>query len=511
MSSAQRPVTQYRKFTLRSNQLDQKYDVILVGAGIGGLVCAAYLAKFGVKVLVVERHAVPGGLCSFFKRKGFYFDAGANYFGGLGDPKTFGGIILRALNLDAEFLQLDPVFHLHFPGMDLGLPAALDSHIRYLQDLFPKESEQIPPFFKEMLQVYRHFYRGKKNSELLARYESSSYQDVLDSYFEDERLKAVLSATTGYIGRFPNRVSAIGMASMMMSYFYDGGFIMRGGSQMLPDSIMRRFVSYGGHMVLNDGVNRILLDENHRAEGVVLESGAKVMAKVVVSNADAKQTFLDMIGEERVHEEYIRDLKYFRESISCFILYLGLQCDDALLQGKQGWYFQSFSMNDYGNPPFYLAIPTLYDKTLAPEGHHIVSATTVYIEPPIDDHDWADEERWMRYKTKGNQKTFERLEQIIPGITERIVIKDSATRRTIYRYTLNSRGAMYGWEMSPDQFGENRLPIDTPIDNLFLCGHWTSIGSGVLSVAACGFHVARAVQKKLEEMESAQMSSIQLC
>ncbi len=88
-----------------------------------------------------------------------------------------------------------------------------------LQERFPRERDHIQAFFKELLRVYRHFYRGKKVSALLESYRWSSYQNMLDDYFFDAKLKAILSATVGYIGVHPNRASAISMAAMLMSYF----------------------------------------------------------------------------------------------------------------------------------------------------------------------------------------------------------------------------------------------------------------------------------------------------
>ena len=221
--SQQRPRTSYRKLTIRPAQLSTEYDVVVVGAGIGGLICGAYLMKSGAKVLIVDRHWVPGGLCSFFKRKGFYFDAGAHYFGSIGDRKSFGGMLLRGLDLDVEFIRVDPVDILHFPDETIELPADFELHIELLESRFPRERENIRAFFRETLRIYRHFYRGKQKSEILERYRWCSYQELLDRYFQDAKLKAILSATAPYIGTSANRVSAIGMASMIMSYFYDGG------------------------------------------------------------------------------------------------------------------------------------------------------------------------------------------------------------------------------------------------------------------------------------------------
>jgi prolycopene isomerase len=493
LSLWQRPRPSYRKFTIRPAQLADEYDVIVIGAGIGGLTCGAYLAKFGAKVLIVERHWVPGGLCSFFKRKGFYFDAGAHYFGSLGNQKGFGGMLLRPLELDVEFIPIDPVDIFHFPDKTMAFPANIELHIERLQEYFPHERESIHAFFKEMLRIYRHFYRGKQDSEVLNSYKNALYQKVLDQYFQDAKLKAILSATIGYLGVYPARVSVIGMAAMMMSYFYDGGYIARGGSQALPDSLMRRFVAEGGDLLLNTAVERITINEKNQATGVILASGEEVRARVVISNADAQQTFLQLIGEKHVDAAYVQVLKSFRESNSCFVLYLGIACEDETLRGKRGWYWDSYQMNRPENIPLYVAIPTLEDKSLAPPGHHILTATTIYDEPPIDDEQWYTEDRWIEYKQRCSEETLKRLNQIIPGLSRRVVVQESATRRTIYRYSLNSRGAMYGWESNPGQYWLNRLPIQTQFENLFLCGHWTLTGPGVVSVVACGFLVARTV------------------
>jgi phytoene dehydrogenase-like protein len=492
---ATRPVTSYRRYSIGRAQLASAYDVVIVGAGVGGLACGAYLAKAGVSVLVVERHSIPGGLCSFFKRRQFYFDAGAHFFGSLGDPRSFGGLLLRPLALDVEFIRIDPVDIFHFPDETVELPADYESHLALLQRSYPLEGPAIRAFFQKLMRIYRHFNRGKDDSEMLRRYRYASFQELLDEHFSDRKLKAVLSATAGYIGVNARQVSAIAMASMMMSYFYDGGYIARGGSQAIPDSLMRCLAGAGGQLLLNSPVKRIVIDDSGMATGIVLSSGERVRARVVVSNADARHTFCALIGEDRLPPEYLRVLQGYRESNSCFVLYLGVRCDDDMLRGKRGWYYNSYDMNDADNTPLYVAINSLEDRSLCPPGFHIVTATTLYAgEPATDGHRWYDDDRWTDYKVRCEQRTLAWLEQIIPGLSERVVVRESATRQTIYRYTASSRGAMYGWESSPGQVWLNRLPMNTPYDNLFLCGHWTAAGSGVISVIASGFRVARTVQ-----------------
>jgi len=434
-------------------------------------------------------------LCSFFKRKGFYFDAGAHYFGSLGDSKSFGGLLLRALDLDTQFIRMDPVDILQYPDRLLRLPSGLDTHVELLQGSFPGERDSIARFFQELLRIYRHFYRGKRNSELLARYRWASYQDILDQFLADRQLKSILSATVGYIGISPSRVSAIAMAAMVMSYWYDGGYLARGGSQSLPDSLMRRFAQNGGHLLLNTPVERILVADGNKVTGVVLAAGREVRARVVVSNADAKQTFFRLLGPEQVESNYLEHLAFCRESASCFVVYLGIRCDDHMLQDVRGWHWDSYQIDDPANIPLYIATPTLEDKSLCPAGHHILTATTLFDQPRDAVGNTVVD--WKEHKRDLECKTMSRLEKIVPGITDRVVVKESATPRTIHRYTQNSTGAMYGWEASPDQFWLNRLPVQTPIQSLYLCGHWTTTGPGVISVVGCGFLSARMALESL--------------
>jgi all-trans-retinol 13,14-reductase len=241
---------------------------------------------------------------------------------------------------------------------------------------------------------------------------------------------------------------------------------------------------------LNTPVERIEVSGD-RVDAVVLQSGQTIRARAFVSNADAQQTFFQLIGDAHLDQDYARRLRGSRLSTSCFVLYLGLACDDERLLGKRGWHWDSYEVNDPAAVPLYVAIPSLHDRSLCPTGHHILTATTVYPEPSFDSDGWTE------FKTACERTTLARLENIIPGVSGRVVVKESATRQTIHHYTLNAEGAMYGWESSPDQYWANRLPSETPFDNLWLCGHWTSTGPGVVAVVASGFMVARTVLQAL--------------
>jgi len=487
----------YRRCVVPTSEIAAQYDAVVIGAGIGGLVCAAHLALGGRTVLLVERHKIPGGLCSFFKRKGFYFDAGAHYFGGLGNPNRFVGVMLRPLKLDLTLVAHDPVEILHFPDQDLELPANYFDYVNLLRRLFPEEGQAISAFFEESLRVYRHQYRARE-SKLLIGYRAISFQDKLDSIFASRRLKGILGSSVGFIGVRPDQVSAAAMVTLMMSYHYDGGYQALGGSQSVPDSLMWRLKELGGHLLLDTPVKRLIVENGRRITGIELASGQRVQAGIVVSNVDARQTFLRLIGEKHLDRDFRERLQSYRESNSLKILYLGVKCDAEMLRGKRGWYWDSYALNDPTNRFRYIATPTLEDPSLAPPGHHILTVSSVCTEH-VDDDGEMYTDKWSRRRAEYEAEVLLWLSKIIPGIVECVVTRDTATRRTVHRYTANSRGAVYGWDCAPGQFGRDRLEIETPFENLFLCGHWTEPGPGVAAVAFSGAMAARRAMKAMDE------------
>ena len=130
------------------------YDVIVIGAGIAGLVCAAFLAKGGKKVLILEQHSIPGGYCTSFKRKGFNFDAAVHHIGGCGKWGIVGRCF-KTLGIEMDFYPLDPMDHLIFPHFSIEIPADLDEYIVRLQACYSLERDKIKDFFRDFIKLYR--------------------------------------------------------------------------------------------------------------------------------------------------------------------------------------------------------------------------------------------------------------------------------------------------------------------------------------------------------------------
>lgn len=466
-------------------QLAPSYDVIVIGAGIGGLVCGTFLTKASKKVLIIEQHHTPGGYCTSFKRKGFIFDSAVHHIGGCGRWSIVGRC-LKELNISMEFYRLDPMDSLFFPSMSFDIPAEIDEYIALLKQKYPAEKDSIGSFFKDFTKLYWATINDDENSPLINKYKGLTFKETLDEFFDNDELKMLLSAQWGYVGSPPNEVSTIGMCQMLVNYLKDGAYYPKGGTQKFADAITKRFTELGGQLLLSSKVEKILFN-NKVATGVKLDDGREIQADAIVSNIDAKQTFLKLAREE-IDNAYLHKLYNMKESTSFFLLYLGLGPDVNLSNLKRGFYHSDTSFSKDGWK--YISVPTRVDSTLAPGGKQIISVV-VSLRNSYDDI-----QDWDTFKEDMKNSTIKFLETYVPNLSRSIEVIEAATPKTLERYTLNSKGAAYGWAVTPDQTWRERLPHETPIENLYLAGHWTNPGPGVCAVVSSGWRAANLILRK---------------
>jgi len=471
-------------FSLNKSEMKPKYDIIVLGAGIAGLICGTFIAKQGKKVLIIEQHSIPGGYCTSFKRKGFIFDSAVHHIGGCGKWSVVGRC-LKELDININFQQLDPMDSIHFPSFSIDIPAEIDDYVDLLKERFPSEKEQLALFFKEFTRLYRATFSTEKHKMLL-KYQDLTFKEMLDNFFTDEQLKMTLSAQWGYIGSPPHEVSAIGMCQMLVNYLKDGAYFPVGGTQNFADAITQKFIDYGGQIMLSSSVDGMLTDGNI-IKGVTTKKGEEIQAEIFVSNIDPKQTFFSLLDKNIVDDSYIRKIENMKESVSFFLLYLGLDNKIDLKGLKRGFYHTSNDLTFSDNDWFYISVPTEVDPSLAPDNKQIISVVVSSRE------NYDDIDDWVAYKDKMKKHTINYLENFVPEIQDHIEVIDAATPKTLYRYTLNTKGAAYGWAVTVDQTWSNRLSHTTPFKNLFLAGHWTNPGPGICAVVSSGWRVANMI------------------
>jgi phytoene desaturase len=490
-----------RPFTgLRGKQPERSYDAVIIGAGIGGLICANLLAREGLRVLLVEQHYMVGGYCSTFRRKGYIFDAATHFYPLLGNPASLTGQLLLELGVTNGWIKMDPVDNFHFPdGTSFSVPADFESYLANLKAQFPAEEGALDQFFAVVREVYRHgllhYFRWRETSHL-ERYRRTTVREALDSFFRDEKLKLLLTADCGHWGATPARTSFIFDSMLRLSYFL-GNYYPRGGSQAFADELAQRFEERGGHILMSSRVVRILV-KNGTARGVSIETGrarspVQVRAGVVVSNADLLLTLERMLGPEHVDRQQLAALGRLRPTHPCFLVHIGLRdIETEVLRAAHGYHWDSWDSEQVASRAFKIFVPTLYEPAVAPPGGHIV------IVQKLTNVDYEAMTDWPAHKAEVEAYVMRNLERVMPGFSEKVVVRLSASALTSHRFTLNHQGAMLGWEMSPDQLGAHRPALDGLLPNLYFVGHWTQPGGGITPVIVSAMQVAKLITRCAE-------------
>lgn len=498
--------------------IKDKYDVIVIGAGIGGLTCGALLAKKGLSVLVTEQHSIPGGYCTSFKGKGFTFDVGTDLFPG-GEKGEVIHDTLNALGLidEIEFIKLaSPI---RIVGSDYNLPLMpLEGLGKELKAMFPNEALSVDAFIRDC---------RASTSELLAladtsldllglmgkmglilkfifkstrfrKYSSMSYQQVLTKFFKEPKLRAILGAVLDYDPGWA--------ASSQMLVGFPGAFYYpKGGAQVMADVFAKGVTKHGGDLALKTLVRKIVV-EDKKAIGVELANGKIIGSRYVVSNADGRQTFLNLVGEQHLNPKFVRELRETRLTEPLFLVSLGVDIDLKAMgfNGTSIVYNRSDDIDDlWSSDPekcsLWIMMHSLRNPSQAPEGMATVQLMTPF---PYDymgywkrNTDGTRGKEYIELKETLAEKLITAVEKIIPQLSQHIVYKDIATPLTFERYTLNSEGASHGWFPTP---GAKMRSQKTPIKNLYQAGHWTFPGFSIFSVVISGKNAAQLVLKEVK-------------
>jgi phytoene dehydrogenase-like protein len=490
---------------LRGQSPEPSYDAVIIGAGIGGLICANLLAREGLRVLLVEQHYMVGGYCSTFRRKGFTFDAATHFYPLLGNPATITGKLLVELGVNNGWVKMDPVDHFHFPdGSTFAVPADFDIYLDKLKQEFPHEAESLDQFFALVREVYLSglltYFRWRE-TDRLDHYSRMTVRQALDQHFRDPKLKLLLAADCGHWGSPPSRTSFVFDSMLRLSYFL-GNYYPRGGSQAFADELALRFEEHGGHILTSANVNRVLV-RNRSACGVEIDDvhsrqTHRVNAGVVISNADLLLTLERLIEPAHIDRDRVASIRKLRPTHPCFLVHVGLKnMETEVLRAAHGYHWDSWDSDRVATNSFKIFVPTLYEPGMAPPGGHIVIVQKL----TAIDYDSIDD--WTTHKAKVEAYIMENLERVMPGFNEKVVVRLSASALTSHRFTLNHKGAMLGWEMSPDQLGDDRPALNGMLHNLYFVGHWTQPGGGITPVIVSAMQVAKKITGRQSEFANA--------
>lgn len=487
--------------------MPEKYDVIIIGAGIGGLTSGAILSRNGKKVLILEKNPVPGGYAVNFRRGEFEFDASIHLVNGFDSGQTGNKILeLCGISERVKFLKPKYLFRSVFPNIDIRIPQGnLKEYINILTRHFPKEKDGLERLFKLMSKLYCRIEDVGEASDKISpaeftEYVNKTYQEVLEQFLKDRKLMALVSQLWSYYGLSPRRLSAIFFCYPWYDYVCNKGFYLKGGARALSAELKTIIQKNGGELKFNTKVIKILLKENI-VYGITTEKGEEFFARSIVSNIDARTTFYNLVGEKYLQPSFLDKISKMEPSLSAFQVYLGLNVDlknigidDYVIFVNPDFdldkQFNAYLNNDINNSAFGLTLYSMLEENFAPKSK---SAMAIITLAGYDFWKNLSKEEYKKQKKHFTDILIKRTEAIIPNLSSHIEIVESATPLTMERYTGNYKGAIYGWSQTVSQSGSNRLKNKTPIKNLYLVGAWTLPGGGIKGVMQSGVIVSNKI------------------
>ena len=498
------------------------YDVIVVGAGNAGLTASASLARRGLNVLLLERHNVPGGSATSFCRGRFEFEVALHQLSGLGTPENPGPLraLLGSLGVleDLTFVEMSDLYRVQTTdGFDVTLRADRHQVVRELQALFPGESAAVESFFalvydfaQQMIQavVFRDPEPTREKYPVLYRYAFTPCKDVLDEFFRDPLLKAVVSVYWGYLGLPPNRLAFTYLAMLFFTYIEFKPFHLKGGSQALSNALAARFLAAGGTVRYRCGVARILVDEG-RVRGVVTEDGEEIPARFVVSNVSPVATYLQLIGAERVPQATLTEMRGRSLGPSAFTLYMGFDCDPPELGITESTSFimphtdiGDLSYNrmrqlETGSELMVMSCYDVADREFSPPGTSQVNLVTLKFGEP-----WlrVPPAEYYRTKYREGESMLRTVERVYPGLRERIEEMEVATPLTHMRYLGHPGGSIYGFEQQTKDSLFFQPGRRSPIGGLFFASGWSG-DCGFQPTLEAGRAAAGSILKAIDKGE----------
>ncbi len=462
------------------------YDIAVIGAGIGGLTAGAILAKKGYSVAVLEAGRAPGGYCTTFRRQGFTFDSCLDAVSGWGEDGWLRRIFRKlGIEKNVEMARLDPLRVDNFAGDKVNVPGTIPELINLLYGIAPGEKDGILNLLDTMEEIYRaamstppevlYAYPGIKG--VIGKYREKTYKELLDEFITSPKVRAVMCDRCAFLGLPPSKVSALAMTIMFMTYSSGGGYRINGGACNLTNALVKALLENGGELHLNTPVSDIMIEDG-KACGVFV-AGGTIRAGAVIYAADAEAMFR-MSGTEPGRN---------RPSISFYMVYLGLKGAPEI-PDSMGYYpgydiestFADVARDVAG--PFASLEIINYSRlspAMAPDGHVSVML--------MSKAEYSYSRPWNECRDYEAEKLLSLAEKAIPGITESVVFRETATPLTLEKYTGNLRGAAFGWEQN---VSNERVSPRTRLSGLFFAGHWTYPGGGIESVAASGLAAAES-------------------
>ena len=482
-----------------------KYDCIIIGAGIGGLTCAARLAKGGLKVLLVEKVNHAGGTATVFHRSGYSFPTGPFSF----SYPSYVSNTLKELGIKEEINFKRSHFQYKSQDIDIILSSPFNQLTGELKKYFPREENGIRSFFEVMKKLIDvqdkrwewdpDLLEGIKKEgaiknpvnnlderfAIIKKYQEISAENLAEEFVKDRFLRSLLANQSFEEGA----MSAL-LASQAWNIMCEAGIWYPDvGFKGLNNLISRAIYENNGEIRFSSPVAQIIV-ENNRVKGIKLASGENIFSDIVVSSLDYRLTFLEMIGESFFSPDFVKWVESLKDSGSIFCVYLGVDSSKvdlsvfkaehlfyrARMRPVTSWDEGISSKDFFMDREYEICHWSGKDKTLVPPGKDAliirVNAPYQYFKRWLDEKE-GREKGYYEYKRRAAKYLIEAVETIIPGLSSAVEVMDASTPLTYKTWGGGSEGACAGWSWDrTDEMGSTmKSLVRTPFPNLYMAGY----------------------------------------
>lgn len=508
---------------------DSARDVVVIGAGLGGLTAGAKLAREGFDVLVLERHDIPGGCATTFERPAFEFEVSLHEMDGLDEHDIKRPMLADLGVLDALSFEPIPEFYEYCHGdVQVTLPHGYEAAADHLSSHFPEEEGGIRRFFGVIRTVRESMSAIPTDEPSIAtlltvpvrhrtffRYRNHTVGEFLDELFEDEELKLLLTANLGYYHDDPYELSLPYFANAQGGYFAGGGHFVEGGSQALSDYLAGEIEARGGSVVTERLVTDVLVEDGaatgvrheRSRPGTTTTTGTdveEVHAGTVVANA-AVPLIADELLPPSPGKRLADRIADWELAPSLSTLYLGFEtppselgCDhySTMIVPPEATSLEEVDetqRGSYGTRPLSLVDYSQIDTGLNGVDTSIAAVSLIdYLDQWIG----LTNAEYRRKKAHVRDVLLRRVGERYPRLPDAVAHAELATPRTVHRYTLNPGGTAYGFAQTPGQSMQARR-IEPPVDDLVFASAWTFPGGGFTGAIVSGYDAGASIAADL--------------
>lgn len=487
--------------------MSKKYDILIIGSGLGGLTCGSILSKEGYKVCVLEQNPQIGGCLQNFKRKDHVFDTGIHYVGGFekGQPLhkiySYLGFFhkLKFKNLNAEHFDL---IHIGSDNKKYPIGLGYEKFINNLSEVFPEEKENLEKYVEGIRTICKSFHLysfevDNGNNHFLSEYANTSVGAYIDAITENEKLRVILSGNNMlYAGE--KYETPIFVHALITNMFITGAKYFVDGSQQLADEMAQIIRDGGGDLFTKSKVEHIEAADK-KVKWVRTESGETFKADTYISSVHPAVT-LALIDEKQVQKSYRKRITSIKNTISSFTVFINFKKDKYKYLNYNYYYGTDYkaiwSMKDYD---FETQWPKGFMMLTPPHSDSPKFAKTGIVNTLMNFDEvkqWENTtvgkrgKEYEQFKQKCIDRLLAQIEESMPGFGENIESVFAATPLTIRDYTGSKDGTLYGTEKNIHELVSSHISPRTKLSNLLLTGQNLNmhgiLGVPLTSIQTCG-------------------------